>query len=114
MISVSLGDLPGIRPAEGETPLFWPGDKVRVSNRVPIGHYRVPTYLRGHRGTVEAVIGPCSLDNEEEGFGRNAGTKRHYYRISFPMPQIWPGYDGSPRDSLHIEVFESWLEEAVE
>ena len=106
-----MDSLTAVRPAEGETPLFRAGATVRVCNRSPVGHYRVPSYLRGRRGTVEAVIEPCSLDNEEEGFGRNAGTKRHYYRIHFAMPEVWPGYEGSPRDSLHIEVLESWLEE---
>jgi len=36
--------------------------------------------------------------------------RRHYYRISLPMASIWPGYAGSPRDDLRIEVFETWLE----
>jgi len=96
--------------ATGETPLFQPGERVRVDDRVPIGHYRVPMYLRGKIGTVEAVIQPRGLDNEEEGFGRNAGNKRHYYRVVLPMPDLWPDYPGSPNDTLHIEVFETWLE----
>jgi nitrile hydratase len=106
-----MAEVEPVRVAEGEAPVFKAGDTVRVATRLPIGHYRVPTYLRGRMGLVEAVIEPCSLDNEEEGFGRNAGSKRHYYRVRFPMPEIWPGYAGSPRDSLHIEVFETWLEE---
>ena len=40
----------------------------------PIGHYRVPIYLRGKIGAVERVIEPAGVDNEEEGFGRNAGN----------------------------------------
>ena len=96
--------------ALGEQPAFSAGDAVRVLTRSPVGHYRVPTYLRGKRGVVEMVIEPTSMDNEEEGFGRNAGMKRHYYRIAVPMTEIWPDYVGSPRDGLHIEVFETWLE----
>src|SRR5262249_38918882 len=102
--------LPGIVPAEGEAPIFRPGDRVRVLTRAPVGHYRVPLYLRGRSGSVERVIEPRGLDNEEEGFGRNAGSKRHYYRIAVPMTEIWPAYAGSPRDGLRIEVFETWLE----
>jgi nitrile hydratase subunit beta len=96
--------------ADGEKPLFSPGDSVRVLGRAPIGHYRVPTYLRGRPGTVERVIEPAGIDNEEEGFGRNAGKKRHYYRVAFPMTEIWPQYGGSSNDSLRIEIFETWLE----
>lgn len=98
--------------ALGEKPRFAPGASVRVGSRSPIGHYRVPTYLRGKAATVEAVIEPVAVDNEEEGFGRDAGMKRHYYRIAVPMTEVWPDYVGSPRDGLHIEVFETWLEEA--
>ncbi len=96
--------------AWGEEPVFRPGDSVRILARSPIGHYRVPTYLRGKAGTVEAVIEPAGIDNEEEGYGRNAGIKLHYYRIAIPMTEIWSDYDGSPRDGLRIEVFETWLE----
>ncbi len=102
--------LSGLVFALGEKPVFKAGDRVRVSTRSPIGHYRVPTYLRGKSGVVEKVIEPAAIDNEEEGFGRNAGTKRHYYRVAFAMTELWPAYTGSSRDGLFIEVFESWLE----
>src|SRR5215211_28333 len=89
--------LSGIRPAFGETPLFRPGDAVRILTRAPIGHYRVPLYVRGKRGIVERVIEPAAIDNEEEAYGRNAGSKRHYYRIAIPMQEIWSDYAGSPQ-----------------
>jgi hypothetical protein len=101
---------PGVVPALGEVPLFRPGDKIQVSDRSPIGHYRVPTYLRGKQGSIEKVIEPALVDNEEEGYGRNAGSRRHYYRISFAMMELWQDYAGSPYDGLRIEMFESWLE----
>jgi nitrile hydratase subunit beta len=93
-----------------EQPVFKPGDAIRIRERKPVGHYRVPTYLRGKKGVVERVIEPTAVDNEEEGFGRNAGSRRHYYRIALPMTEIWPDYVGSPNDGLHIEVFETWIE----
>jgi hypothetical protein len=96
--------------AEGEQPLFAPGDRVRITRRFPVGHYRVPSYLRGRIGSVEKVIEPAGIDNEEEGFGRNAGTKRHYYRVVIPLSELWPGYASSHRDALHVEIFETWLE----
>ena len=95
--------------AWGETAIFQAGDQVRILTRSPIGHYRVPRYLRGKAGLVETVIEPTMLDNEEEAYGRNAGMRRHYYRVAIPMTEIWPAYIGSPRDGLHIEVFETWL-----
>ena len=101
-----------IVPAEGEKPRFAPGDEVRIIRRFPIGHYRVPHYIRGKKATVERVIEPVAVNNEEEGFGRNVGSKRHYYRVAFPMTELWPAYSGSASDGLRIEVFESWLERA--
>jgi nitrile hydratase subunit beta len=97
--------------ALNEKPLFAVGDTVRVARRFPIGHYRVPTYLRGHTGQIVRVIEPAQVDNEEEGYGRNAGSRRHYYRVAFPMHSIWPRYRGSANDELRIEVFETWLEQ---
>jgi nitrile hydratase len=96
-------------PAERETPAFQVGEHVRVRELYPIGHYRVPRYVRGRAGIVEAVIHPRAVNNEEEGFGRNAGSKRHYYRVAFPMHILWPGYCGSTGDGLRIEIFENWL-----
>lgn len=96
--------------ALGERPIFSPGEAVRIQTRSPVGHYRVPTYLRGKRGIVERIIEPMGVDNEQEAYGRNAGAKRHYYRIAIPMTEIWAGYSGSPKDGLRIEVFETWLE----
>jgi len=96
--------------ALGEEPIFAEGDRVRISVRYPVGHYRVPMYMRGKQGIVEKILKPAAINNEEEGFGRNAGSKRHYYRVAVPLTELWPGYAGSPQDRLVIEIFETWLE----
>jgi nitrile hydratase subunit beta len=108
----SIVTFPETRWAEGEAALFKAGDAVRVAARFPIGHYRVPRYIRGKNGVVESVIEPRALNNEEEGFGRNAGGKRHYYRVTLSMTDLWQEYAGSTRDKLKIEIFETWLERA--
>jgi len=95
--------------ALGEDPSLQVGDVVRVSVRYPVGHYRVPTYVRGKQGTIEAVIAPA-INNEDEGFGRNSGLKGYYYRVAIPLTVLWPGYTGQPTDGLRIEIFETWLE----
>jgi nitrile hydratase len=97
-------------PALGELPRFEPGIEVRVLVRSPIGHYRVPTYLRGKRGVIESVIEPPAVDNEQEGYGRNAGSRLHYYRVAFPMTEVWPLYQGSRTDGVRCEIYETWLE----
>jgi len=107
-----VGNLPAlsITKAMGEEPLLNAGNAVRVLNRQPVGHYRVPHFVRGKRGRVERVIEPRAINNEEEGFGRNTGIKGYYYRVAIPLTELWPDYTGSPQDGLRIEIFETWLE----
>ena len=109
----STASLDRLVTALGADPVFSPGARVRISSRSPIGHYRVPQYLRGKAAIVETVVEPAGVSNEEEGFGRNAGVKRHYYRVAIPMTEIWPGYAGPAQDGLRIEIYESWLEEIL-
>ena len=99
--------------ADGELPIFGIGDRIRIASKAPIGHYRVPNYLRGKSAVIESIIARSALDNEAEGFGHNAGLKRHYYRIAVAMTAVWASYEGSPRDGLRVEVFEGWLEAAA-
>jgi len=73
--------------ALGEIAAFKVGDVVRVAVRAPIGHYRVPTYLRGKRGVVARVLQPTAVDNEVEGFGHNAGSC--YPRPVLGLPPDW-------------------------
>jgi nitrile hydratase subunit beta len=102
--------LTNVVKAMGEEPIFKVGDSVRISVRYPVGHYRVPRYVRGKCGSIESVIEPAAINNEEEGFGKNAGVKGHYFRVAIALTELWPGYAGSPRDGLRIEIFETWLE----
>lgn len=96
--------------ALGEEPAFEVGDPVRIAVRFPIGHYRVPLYVRGKQGVVKMILTPMAVNNEEEGYGRNAGSKGYYYRVGILLLDLWPEYAGSPQDRLFIEVFETWLE----
>lgn len=80
--------------------------------RFPVGHYRVPNYIRGKLGTIEQVIAPRTVNNEEEGFGRSAGSTGFYYRVAIPLTLLWTDYAGSAKDGVRIEIFETWLERA--
>jgi hypothetical protein len=85
------------------------GDMVKVSVRFPIGHYRVPMYLRGKEVKITRILGRY-VNPEEEAFGRNAGSKLWCYLISIPQIVLWPSYSGNAGDHLEVEVFEPWLE----
>ena len=88
---------------------FMVGDIVNVSIRYPIGHYRVPMYMRGKQVKIVRVLGRY-INPEEEAFGKNAGGKLWFYLISIRQKDLWSGYLGDESDRLEIEVFEPWLE----
>src|ERR1700704_943848 len=92
-----------------DEPSFRPGDHIRILSRSPIGPYRMPFYLRGKRGTIEAVIDPAAIDNDEGGYDQNAGPNLHHYRVAIPMTEIWPDYVGSPREGLGSGSAPAWV-----
>ena len=85
------------------------GDLVQVAIKFPIGHYRVPTYIRGKQGLIKKNLG-LYINPEEEAFGKNAGSKLWYYAVSFLQKNVWPDYQGRDTDLMEIEIFENWLE----
>lgn len=90
---------------------FRPGERVRVRQAAPPGHIRTPWYIRGHEGEVERVCG-FYANPEELAFNRHGLPKRALYRVRFPQKAVWPDYDGPARDTLEVEIYEHWLEEA--
>jgi nitrile hydratase len=85
------------------------GDVVKVAEKFPIGHYRVPMYMRGKTVRILRIIGRY-INPEEEAFGKNAGDKLWCYLVTIEQNVLWPGYQGLPQDKLEIEIFEPWLE----
>src|SRR5664279_5308370 len=57
---------------------FQVGDRVRVPNRLTIGHTRVPAYIRGAIGHVERVLRKFLIP-EDDAFGRRQGRHRMLY-----------------------------------
>ncbi len=109
-----------IRKAIGEEPQLNAGDAVKILVRYPVGHYRVPHFIRGKRGLIEQVIEPRAVNNEEEGFGRNVGIKGFYYRVAIPLTELWPDYTGSPQDGLRMKFsrpgwrgFKLWIRKTI-
>ena len=88
---------------------FQVGNMANVAVRYPIGHYRVPMYLRGKQVEIIRILGRY-INPEEEAFGRNAGSKIWSYLITIPQKKLWPNYLGDEKDMLEIEIFEPWLE----
>ena len=86
------------------------GQRVRIADRTPPGHHRVPAYAKGQVGVIERV---CGMHGEPEKFIRGDGKPaQRIYRVSIPQTELWNFYDGTDGDKLEIEIFEHWLEPA--
>lgn len=91
-------------------PRFAIGQRVRIADRTPPAHHRVPGYAKGHVGVVERVAG---LHPDPERCIRGDGKPfQRIYRIRIPQTDLWASYEGSDGDKLEIEIFEQWLEPA--
>lgn len=89
-------------------PVFRAGQRVRIADRTPPVHHRVPSYVKGSIGTVERV---CGVHGQPEKFIRGDGRpKQRIYRVRIPHAELWPDYEGTRTDQLEIEIFEHWLE----
>jgi nitrile hydratase len=91
-------------------PKFAAGQRVRIADRTPSVHHRVPGYAKGRIGIVERV---CGLHGQPEKFIRGDGQPaQRIYRVQIPQYTLWDQYGGTDRDRLEIEIFEHWLESA--
>jgi nitrile hydratase len=90
---------------------FRVGDRVKVRAADPPGHVRTPWYIRGREGKVERICGAFA-NPEELAYNRHGLPKQPLYRVRFRQRQIWPDYRGADADTIDIEIYEHWLEEA--
>jgi len=91
-------------------PKFTTGQRVRIADRTPPVHHRVPSYAKGRVGVIERV---CGVHGEPEKFIRGDGEPaQRIYRVTIPQTELWNSYDGTENDILEIEIFEHWLETA--
>jgi nitrile hydratase len=87
---------------------FSVGQRVRIANRTPPVHHRVPAYVKGRIGVIERV---CGLHGTPEKFIRGDGKPaQRIYRVRIPQNELWKNYNGADRDNLEVEIFDHWLE----
>jgi nitrile hydratase len=99
-------------PTERDTntkPAFKPGDTVRARTIDPPTHTRLPRYVRGHKGTIERVIG-CHVfpDSNANGTGENP---QWLYTVRFDGRELW-GTGGDPTVTVSVDAWEPYLEPA--
>jgi len=88
-------------------PRFRLGDAVRVQNRHPATHTRMPRYCRGRRGTIIADHGVMVFpDTHALGLGPKP---QHCYGVRFTAAELW-GRDGP--DTVNIDLWDDYLDAA--
>ncbi|HZI77944.1 MAG TPA: nitrile hydratase subunit beta [Vicinamibacterales bacterium] len=92
-------------------PGFTVGQDVRARNINPVGHTRLPRYMRGHRGTIVTDHGIFDFqDTDADGYALPA-RPQHVYTVSFTARELW-GETANARDTVHAELWEDYLERA--
>jgi len=91
----------------GAAARFHIGEQVRARNLNPVGHTRLPRYVRGHVGIVERDHGAHVLPDANAHF--RGECPERLYGIRFAAAELW-GQD--TRDSVHLDLWESYLEPA--
>jgi nitrile hydratase beta subunit len=108
-VSRALRNPRGARRDDPVPPSFRVGQAVVARNLHPVGHTRVPRYVRGRRGAVAIDHGVFVLpDTHAAGQGEHP---QHVYSVRFTARELW-GPDASPRDTVHVDLWDDYLEAA--
>jgi nitrile hydratase subunit beta len=100
------------RPASREIPVdarFKIGQCVRARNIHPIGHTRLPRYVRSKLGTIDQDHGVFVFPDTNAHF---RGEKpQHVYSVRFDARELW-GEQAAPGDVIHLDLWDDYLEPA--
>jgi nitrile hydratase beta subunit len=102
---------PGARISRSVLPHahFQVGRRVRARNMHPVGHTRLPRYVRGKLGTIELDYGVFVFpDTSAHGLGKKP---QHVYSVRFAARELW-GEQASRSDSVYVDMWDDYLEPA--
>jgi nitrile hydratase len=95
------------RPDAGVKAKFKAGERVRARNMHPLGHTRIPRYVRGKLGTIHQDHGIYVFpDAIVEGTGEKP---QHVYSVRFEARELW-GPQASPRHAVYLDLWDDYLE----
>ena len=99
---------PGNLRSLDHPPAFAVGDAVRTRDLDPVGHTRLPRYVRRRTGTVTAIQ-PAQVfpDSAAHFLGEDP---QHVYSVEFGSAELWG--PGTEPFSLTIDLYEPYLEPA--
>ena len=87
---------------------FAVGDAIVVRNIHPVGHTRLPRYVRGKRGVITRIYGAQGFQDEPT-IADN--SPQHVYSVMFEASELW-GENAEANQSLYIDMWECWMEAA--
>jgi nitrile hydratase len=80
------------------------GQTVIARDLHPVGHTRLPRYVRGHRGTI-TVVHPAFVFPDTNAHGRGENPQ-YVYAVRFAAAHLW----GAGDHSVSVDLFEPYLE----
>jgi nitrile hydratase len=95
------------RLADDVPPTFKPGDPVVARRINPVGHTRLPRYVRGRRGTVHIDHGVFVFP-DTNAMSRDPKAQ-HCYSVRFDARELW-GPHVAARDSVYVDLFDDYLD----
>ncbi len=98
-----------MRPEAKAEARFKVGQRVRARNMNPLGHTRLPRYARGKEGTIVRHRGVFVFPDTNAQF--QGEHPQHLYSVRFAARELW-GEDAAPRDSVSLDMWDSYLEHA--
>jgi nitrile hydratase len=82
---------------------------VVARNVHPVGHTRLPRYVRGRRGVIHRFQGVyVTPDTLAHGQGEQA---QPMYSVRFEADELWSA-SAEPRGAVYLDLWESYLEPA--
>ncbi len=94
--------------APARQPRFAVGESVRAKRIYePDRHHRIPRYVRGVAGMIEAV---CGEDNIA---GHHSNEVEPFYTVQFSSLDVWGERDDEAPFIIHVDLWQSYLDPAA-
>ena len=88
---------------------FQTGQRVRARNMHPVGHTRLPRYVRGKAGVIDRDHGVFVFPDTNAHF--LGESPQHVYSVRFAARELW-GQQAAPLDSVYVDMWDDYLDPA--
>jgi hypothetical protein len=106
---VAAWNVPDTSPKLTATAHFHAGQRVRARNLNPVGHTRLPRYVRGKVGTIDR---DGDVEELQDSDIQSLGPKQqHVYTVRFAARELW-GDQASQHDYVYVGLWEGYLDSA--